>query len=121
MKLRIRGNSLRLRVNQSETAQLAAGKKVEQVTEFSTSDRLVSSVEASPNITSATAQFSTGCITVLLPLVQVNHWANSDAVSIETSQPIASDRSLHILVEKDFECLHSKNEEDADAFPNLRR
>jgi len=29
---------------------------------------------------------------------------------------IDADQSLHILVEKDFECLHSQNDKNADAF-----
>jgi hypothetical protein len=42
-------------------------------------------------------------------------------VSLEGDLPLDSGQSLHILVEKDFECLHSANETGADAFPNPRR
>jgi len=121
MKLRIRGNSVRVRVTKGETARLGAGEKVEQITEFSRDQRLVSCVEPSPHVSLATAEFAGGQIRVVLPLAQVRTWAGSDAVSIEASQPIDSGQSLQILIEKDFECLHSKNDENADAFPNPRR
>lgn len=121
MKLRIRGNSVRVRVTKSETGRLGAGEAVEQVTEFSSDQRLISCVEPSSHVNSATAEFEGGKIRVVLPLDQVRTWAGSDAVSIEAVQRIDSAQSLQILVEKDFECLHSKNEENADAFPNPRR
>jgi hypothetical protein len=121
MKLRIRGNSVRMRVTQSEAARLRAGEKIEQVTEFSRDQKLVSSLEPSPDARRVGAEFSVGCLRVIVPQAEVLAWADSSLISIEAEQAIDSDRSLHILIEKDFECRHSTREENADAFPNPRR
>jgi hypothetical protein len=120
MKLRICGNSVRIRVTRTETARLGAGEAVEQMTEFPGKHRLISTVEPSPHASSVTAAFADGKISIVVPLAQARTWAGSDAVSIEAAQPIDSGQSLQILIEKDFQCLHSKAEENADAFPNPR-
>jgi len=62
MKLRIRGNSVRIRVTRGETALLGAGEKVEQTTEFGGGERLISSVELSSQAASVTAEFSSNSI-----------------------------------------------------------
>jgi hypothetical protein len=61
-----------------------------------------------------------GRLSVLLPLDEVRHWAQSDQVGIEANQSISPGKSLDILIEKDFECLHSAAEKNNDAFPNPR-
>jgi len=119
MKLRIRGNSIRVRLERNEVARLGRGERIEQVTEFSPDSHLVSRVESSP-VSHVAATFYAGCMTLLLPAEMVKAWAASDDVSIEAVQKISEDRELSILVEKDFECLHSQKEENADAFPNPR-
>jgi hypothetical protein len=41
-------------------------------------------------------------------------WFVSDQVSIEA----LSQAGVHLLVEKDFQCLHKSDEQDPDAYPN---
>ncbi len=121
MKLRIRGDSIRVRVTQAEAARLGAGERIDQATSFTVQQQLISSVVPIADLKSARAEFCAGNITIFLPAAQTKAWAGSELVSIEGGQPAGSDRVLHILVEKDFECIHSLAEEDADAFPNPRR
>jgi hypothetical protein len=121
MKLRIRGNSVRIRVTRSEVARLAAGKRVEQATQFSASSKLTSSIEGSAHVASPTATFDGLGIAVLLPLQLLRQWAESDDVSIQSSQATGADAPLQLLVEKDFECVHSRAECDDDAYPNPRK
>jgi len=118
MKLRIRNNSIRVRLTRSEVARLATGERVEQATGFSAATRLVSSVELSSQIAVPSASFDGTRVSVLLPLAQVTEWANSAQVSIQAQQHIAADSVLQILVEKDFECMHSRAEGNTDTFPN---
>ena len=121
MKLRIRGNSVRVRLTQSEVARLAAGNRVEQATTFSPASKLVSSVERSASAASAAVIFDGIHLAVILPSDQVHRWTESDDVSIEYSQPIGSGQLLRILIEKDFECMHSRAEGETDAYPNPRK
>lgn len=121
MKLRIRGNSVRIRLSQSEVAHLAAGKRIEQMTQFSSASSFVSSIETSSEATSPTATFDGLRMAVCLPPNQVSQWAESGLVSIEAVQSTGDGRNLQLLIEKDFECLHSRAEGDTDAFPNPRK
>ena len=120
MKLRIRGNSVRIRVTRSEVARLSEGERVEQATQFSPTARLRSSVEPSSRVGAPVAELSDSSIRVLLPQGQVRAWANSDQVTIDAMQDAGEGTLLQILVEKDFQCIHSRSEESADAFPNPR-
>jgi hypothetical protein len=118
MKLRIHNNSVRIRLSQKEVALLAAGERVTQTTTFPNHAALSASIESSAHAVNLTATFDRCCIAVVLPLGQTIEWANSDRVSMETDQRIEGERSLRILVEKDFQCLHARIGDDADAFPN---
>ena len=121
MKIRISENSLRVRLTEGEVARLERGEKIEQTTSFPGNSKLISSVIGSPAIQSPTATFEGGNISLRLPMDRVREWANSDVVGIQADQEVGEGRSLHILVEKDFECLHATGEIEADAFPNPRK
>jgi hypothetical protein len=121
MKLRIRGNTLRVRLTQSEVACLAKGDRVQQATVFSPTSTLLSSVEPSASAAHPIATFDGASVAVILPSDRVHRWTESDDVSIEGAQPVGSGQLLRILIEKDFECMHSRAEGEADAYPNPRR
>lgn len=111
MKLRFHGDTLRLRLSQSEVTMLAERGSVRETVTF-TRGRLTYVVESSPGA-AVSARFEAEEIRVVLPLPQVTHWIESDQVGIE-----GSDGPLSVLVEKDFQCLHRSSAEDADGFPN---
>jgi hypothetical protein len=117
MKLRIHENSIRLRLNRSEVAQLAEVGRVENAVEFGTNGKLSYSVEAAPGLESARAVFVNGDIRVEVPAGAAREWAATDRVEISGEQRGRDDRRLSILVEKDFKCIH-KDSEDEEAFPN---
>ena len=121
MKLRIQGNSVRIRLTQGEVRSLADGQRIEQTTEFSPSSRLITRVETSTNRDRLTAVFDDSRLTIRLPFDQVCSWAKTDQVGIEADQPIGGGRSLHLLIEKDFDCLHPQADENIDTFPNPKR
>lgn len=121
MKLRIRDNSVRVRLTQSEVARLAVGERIEQVTEFAGGARLISSVESAAKLSAGRAVYENNCVGVMLPAEMVKRWAESEEVSIEAEQRNEDGGCLKILIEKDFECLHSRAEGDSDAYPNPRQ
>ena len=120
MKLRIRGNSLRLRLTKSEVAEIGAGKIVEETVEFGgePSQRLIYALVPSDDAESATAVFEGGRIAVFIPKTQAAEWARTNQTGIEAEKQIDDGgRALRILIEKDFACLETRaGEEDADAF-----
>lgn len=124
MKLRIRGNSIRLRLLRSEVERLAAAGVVSEDTRFGTAtdQALKYSVASSDGVEQVTAQFSDNQILVLLPESVALAWTTSDQVGIEAMQQVSEGCDLSILIEKDFECIGRPDDPDrADTFrdPNV--
>jgi hypothetical protein len=114
VKLRIQENSLRLRLTQKEVAHLSERGRVESLIEFSPGQDLVYLLEGSLHANSVTAAFDGRAIRVTVPAHVMTEWAESDQVSIEAP----SRAGLHLLIEKDFQCLHGRGEQDRDAYSN---
>lgn len=113
MKLRIQGNSLRLRLAPSEVAKLRETGSVQSFIEFGSSLAMTYSLEASSHVQSVTASFDGRAIRVLAPVETLNEWVQTDRVGMKSSP----DAALPILVEKDFRCLH-RAAGDLDVYPN---
>jgi hypothetical protein len=109
MKLRFHNDSLRLRVSQAEMARLAETGRVEDTLTFGPVRKLSYSLETGPALAAA---FDGQRISIVVPAAAAKHWMESEETGIE-----GTSGSLKVLVEKDFRCLHSR-EDDADAFPN---
>ncbi len=119
MKLRIRGNTLRLRLTQPEVERFGATGRVEERIRFGPGERLTYTLEASDAVGHLAAHYEEGRIAVRIPAASARAWVESDQVSLESAQPIEGDEALEILIEKDFQCLHKPPaEKEADAFPH---
>ena len=111
MKLRIHAGSLRLRLSRSEIAGLAQTGRVEDSIGFAPGQSLAYALEIGQG-DSIQASFSGNRLTVVVPAVAALSWIESDQPGLEGGTTGA------IMVEKDFQCLHRGDAEDADAFPN---
>lgn len=109
MKLRIRGNFIRLRLTPAEIARLRDAGKVEETVEFGRSSFVYTLETAETE--SARASFDASRLLVSIPRRQASAWADSDEVGIETVQPNGSEKGLRILIEKDFACRHKETSE----------
>jgi hypothetical protein len=98
MKLRIQGNSLRLRLTQKEVAQLRDRNRVESCIEFGSGRTLVYKLEGSFRDKVVTANFEGQTIHVMVPMQVMREWIESDQVSIET----LSQASLQLLIERGY-------------------
>ena len=120
MKLRIKGNSIRLRLGRSEVVALAESGLVEESTHFDPlgQTRLVYRLVASPQATAITASFESNTLTVEIPGDQARSWALGGEIGLEARQALEPGESLRILIEKDLECIDAPpDESQADAFP----
>lgn len=117
MKLRIDGNSLRFRLSRSEVAQLDRLGHIEQTIQFGPLTRLTYGITTSENFT-ISSTYDSSCIQVKVPRTLAQDWATSDRVDISAEQPVGSDNTLQILIEKDFQCLHKDTDTNPDAYPN---
>lgn len=119
MKLRIRDNSVRLRLSQGEVDDLRDNGVVSARTAFPGGRDFRYEVESSPASVNPGAFLSDSKVTVRLPESAVRAWANSDQVSITGEQQHKNGEKLTILVEKDFQCLAPREGEDeSDMFPH---
>ncbi|MGI9264831.1 MAG: DUF7009 family protein [Gammaproteobacteria bacterium] len=119
MKLRIRDNSVRLRLMRGEVDALQEKGIVEATTGFPGNRSFGYSVESSPAIVTPAAFFSDNRVTVRLPETTVLAWSTSEQVSIESEQVLDDGDTLRILVEKDFICLTGRDDEDeSDMYPH---
>lgn len=111
MKLRIRGNSLRLRLSQSEVSQLLSEGRVEDAISFGPSK--LAYVLTTSDVDHVRATYESNRIVVTLPKDRAQEWTSTDEVGIESKGELA------ILVEKDWSCLKPRDgEDDSDAFPH---
>ena len=114
MKLRIRGNSIRLRLTQSEVEAIKEIGLVEEKTVFPNGQIFVYSLAWSEKLDELSTDFSNGKIQIVLPKSIAENWANSNEVGI-----YGAFEQLQIAVEKDFKCLTPRaSDEDADTFPH---
>lgn len=121
MKLRIRGNSVRIRVSKSELEQLAETGVTEDAVQFGPNAALRYRLEASRD-GALRADFTNAVVRVTIPRAQVDRWLAPDEVSIRGEQPLGNGAALTILVEKDYVCLAPRpDEDDSDLFANPQR
>ncbi len=121
MKLRIRGDSVRLRLKKGEVSRLASGEKIIETTRFPGND-LTYSLELAEGAPDMTASFTDGNLAVKMPTEIIPDWADTDLVSLYSEQELPGGDKLALLVEKDFSCLepghHRDCEDDADTYPH---
>ena len=118
MKLRIKGNSIRLRLLRSEVDKFAADRKIWEDVGFGAST-LRYSLQMSPEAKSIEARFGNNEIEVLIPEAAAQAWATNGDVGFEAEQRIGNTETLAIVIEKDFVCIDRPDDPDRDdAFPN---
>lgn len=111
MKIRIKDNSIRLRLTQSEVNQLGKMGTVSCKTEF-INRPFIYEIE-SADISELSTEFTEGRIIVRMPKNLISHWVSTDKVGFAGQSGL-----VKILVEKDFVCIDNTDEDQSDNFPN---
>jgi hypothetical protein len=118
MKLRLKGNSIRFRLTQTEVNALAAGESIYSTLRISAVQEFVYALEPW-NLNVFQVKMENGEFTVFVPSGQIGPWASGDAEGISGSQDNGSDEPLSISIEKDFVCLKDRpGENEDDHFPH---
>ena len=120
MKLSIHQNSLRVRLNRSDIGQFRRTGICADILRFSSGSPLIYTLETSADWTAMEARYYQDCIRVMLPLSIAQKWVDSDQASL--SYKSAANAGPSLLVEKDFQGLHSDERDaadDGDSFPQL--
>jgi hypothetical protein len=118
VKLRIRGDSLRLRLSPTELDTLAAGGMVADAVHFGPAPAQCLRCELSlvAGATELDAHFDDFTIRVLVPAEPLRRIAASDEVGLSSTKAVGAGRELVITLEKDFRCLVPRAGEDAEGF-----
>ena len=121
MKLRIKGNSIRFRLTQSEVKIVEQTGLVKDQIKFSNSISLEYEIKAATGLEYVEATYSENKITLKVNESLIRDWAHSDQVTISSSLDLLSNENLTILIEKDFKCLSPRDEDESDMFPHPKQ
>jgi hypothetical protein len=121
MKIRMKENALRLRVGRSELARFLEEGRIEETIRFAAASEAAFTwaLEAGSQTDKETTLRAAPCaVTVVVTPEQVHLWRNENQVGIYTRIDVGAERTLEIVVEKDFACLDGNDSENADTFAN---
>ena len=117
MKLRMLGNSVRLRVTRSEFERVVAGEQVIERVGFPGDIEFEYALVVA-HVPAIEARFDGGRVEIVLPPALAEGWRDPERVGIYGSVGIGSGRQLDIAVEKDYRCVGPVDEDQSDMFPN---
>jgi hypothetical protein len=121
MKLRINNNSIRLRLTQSEVEEIGKGIAVCQTLNLYANKELNFGYSLIPLSKSEVinAQYTSNKLVITVPKSLATTWAGTDQVTLRHVQDKDTKSEVLILIEKDFQCLHKRPDEDeSNNFPN---
>lgn len=117
MKLRIKGNSIRIRLSKTEADQLVSGTTLADSTSFG-SNSFGYRVRPVNSGDSLTATYENNIITLFVPNTLLIGWPTNSVVGFESMMPLDGASQLYLLLEKDFKCLDKTIEDQSEFFDN---
>ncbi len=119
MKLRLLDDSIRLRLTRTEVDTVSSDGLVRGRVRFAGTNSFDYVLESSPATVKPEAHISNNVLTVRVPKLDIESWADSEAVSIKGEQGLGDGGQLKILIEKDFACLAPRvGEDETDMYPH---
>ena len=117
MKIRIKGNSIRLRLTQTEVANFAKTGYLEEHTEFGNAT-FTYALANDAEVLTLSAKMEGAKITMQVPPNLAKNWTSTNEIGFQHKQPLSNGKELFLLVEKDFVCLDNTFEDQSDNYPN---
>lgn len=114
MKIRIKDNTIRLRLAQSEVSAIGQGGQLSSRTEFPGAS--LSYLLETNTGSEFKASFNGSAILISVPEHIVGGWHLKEDITLTG---VAGE--LTITMEKDFECITNRDEDKSDLFPNPNR
>ena len=116
MKIRIKGNSVRIRLTRSEVERFGNEKYLTEQTSFGSSTLTYALQQSEQETLSASFEHNT--VTMSMPRKWAEEWLATERVGYESIMPLPEGGSLYLLLEKDFVCLDNTTEDQSDNYPN---
>ncbi|MFN4082970.1 MAG: DUF7009 family protein [Bacteroidia bacterium] len=117
MKIRIKGNSVRLRLTKPEVDTFKQTGVVAKAINFG-STQMHYKLQVTNSNEQLTADYNNNTITVYMPENLRHDWTTTEWVGYDANMPLPNGESLFILVEKDFKCLDDTTEDQSDMYEN---
>jgi hypothetical protein len=117
MKIRFEKNSLRLRVRKSDVAELKQQGFITESVEMP-GNVLTYELRIS-DVTEPQALFKDNAVVTTIPRDIATEWLNTDEVGIYHMIPLGNNRTLELVIEKDFPCKDRPEEDRSDTFTEL--
>lgn len=117
MKIRIKGNSIRLRLTKSEVETFAKTGYIEERTEFG-NHLFMYALRKNPDVHELSAGFVGIKITMHVPTWMADEWTTTDEVGYSNVYMYDNGKQLSLLLEKDFVCLDAGSEDQSDNYEN---
>jgi hypothetical protein len=111
VKLRLRGDSLRLRLTRGEVQQLAQSGSVEERVRITPTQVLVYRLKRTKSAATLGASFVNGEVEIQVPVSIAREWCATELVTLAHVQS-HGEVQLRIVVEKDYACLAPREDED---------
>jgi hypothetical protein len=120
MKLRLTSDSVRLRLNQTDVALLAQSGELSEKVEFPGRVTFLYGLRVSGESEQGTARFADGELVVSIPATPAVAWmSNNKEVGLYYDQESEGGEVLHLIIEKDFQCIDGPPEEiDPAGYPH---
>ncbi len=117
MKLRIKGNSIRIRLTKTEVSLLANIGYLQEQTAFG-NNTFTYALQAVADTETLSAAMEANTITMFVPTAFTKDWPENSVIGINANMPVTDNRSLYLLLEKDFVCLDETTEDQRDNYEN---
>ncbi len=115
MKLRIRSNSVRIRLSRTEVDALCTTGHLEDATEFGTGTFRYA-LQVKDGISGLQASFENGVVTMYTPVEFARTWPGNTVVGTSGEMPLPGGGHLSLLLEKDFKCIDNTSEDQSDNY-----
>lgn len=111
MKIRIKENTIRLRLSKTDVSIFTQHGYIEKTTMFGNNIFIYALEQCKAD--QLTATFNNSKITLHMPVAMTTEWQATERIGFE-----GYDGNLFMLIEKDFQCLDNVAEDQSDNYPN---
>lgn len=115
MKIRIKSNSIRLRLTRLEVGELIQNGVYADSISFPNGQSLIYELSEGSE---RDVRFSNEKIQVFLTIGDLEAWIDEEKVGFEFLLELDDENQLKVIVEKDFKCLVDRAEDEKDNYPN---
>ena len=120
MKIRIKGNTIRLRLTKTDVQNLKEKQIVEEKTILGAQEIFQYELVVKAEVSTISAEFRDQKITVFLSEKEAEILTETDEITVEGFQDNGEEKGLFLLVEKDLQCLDTTSEDQSDMYANTK-